>query len=132
MLDLKISFEIMKIFSKSMKNLENIKVIHAIMLKTLIFLTHWSREILDNDSEFSEMLKSFDDGEEEECESDEVGEKSQREHEPRVNMVSKEVRSWLETTFTKQAALQHNIGNSPRLTFKQAAIKIKARIKLHR
>ncbi|KAM3179543.1 hypothetical protein ACTXT7_000432 [Hymenolepis weldensis] len=89
------------------------------------------REILDNDSEFSDILNSFDTEDESQESEGRVGGSSGL-HEPRVNMVSKEVRSWLETTFTKQANWQHIKSSSPKLTFKQAAIKIKARIKLHR
>ncbi|KAL5110337.1 Calcium/calmodulin-dependent 3'5'-cyclic nucleotide phosphodiesterase 1A [Taenia crassiceps] len=88
------------------------------------------REILDNDSEFSEFLNSFDiedDGETEGGVGEERGEGDLC-----ATMVSKVVRSWLGTTFTKQATWHHNTSNVPRLTFKQAAIKIKARIKLHR
>ncbi|VDM16469.1 unnamed protein product [Hydatigera taeniaeformis] len=88
------------------------------------------REILDNDSEFSELLNSFD----LEDSGDNRGGKGEEgeEGEMRSTMVSKMVRSWLETTFTKQATWHRNTSNAPRLTFKQAVIKIKARIKLHR
>ncbi|VUZ50715.1 unnamed protein product, partial [Hymenolepis diminuta] len=51
------------------------------------------REILDNDSEFSDILNSFD-TEDESQESGGRVERSSGLREPRVNMVSKEVRSW--------------------------------------
>ncbi|KAH9283182.1 Calcium/calmodulin-dependent 3',5'-cyclic nucleotide phosphodiesterase 1C [Echinococcus granulosus] len=88
------------------------------------------REILANDSEFSELLNSFN-VEDSGGGGGGKGE-GQGEGDLRAAMVSKVVRSWLETTFTKQAAWHHNTSDVPRLTFKQAAIKIKAGIKLHR
>lgn len=73
------------------------------------------REILDDDSDFSELLKSFEE-----------------DSEHATTPVPNEIRSWLETTFTKRTSWQVSAAATKRLTFKDAAIKIKARVKLHR